>query len=114
MLDQRLITESAAYELSRLLDESGQLELAAALAEDRLNRDHVTEAVQSRPAKKKEGRPHRFCHSGNLNGYCVTVSAGETPTLAGLGEILAQLQKKLRRALEDGIDIKSFMRSLED
>jgi ParB family transcriptional regulator, chromosome partitioning protein len=112
MVDQRLIAESAGYELSRLPDEAGQLELALALAERRLNRDQVTEAVQSRLGKRKSA-PHGSRLSCKLDGYCVTFAAGKEVTLTGLGEVLAQLQKKVRRALDKNLDTKAFLRSLE-
>ena len=113
MVNQRLIAESAGYELSRLPDEAGQLELASALAERRLSRDQVTEAVQSWLGKTKEVRPNGPRLSCKLDGYCMTFAVGEEVTLTGLGEVLAQLQQNIRRALDNHMDTKAFLRSLE-
>lgn len=112
MVDDGRIPESAAYELSRLPDEQGQRELAHSVAAKRMNRDQVAEAVRSKVGKKNV-RPKSSRISWKPdNGPSITVSAEEAISLDELVESLAQLQRQAKRALDKGMDVIGFARSL--
>src|SRR5262249_35146539 len=53
MVDARQVSESAAYEISRLPDEQAQMELAWLVAARRMSRDQAAEQVRSRLGKRK-------------------------------------------------------------
>ncbi len=112
MVDDGRVPESAAYELSRLPDEQGQRELALAVAARRMNRDQVAEAVRSKVGKKNV-RPKASRISWKPeSGPSITVSADEAMTLDELIDSLAQMQRQAKRALDKGMDVIGFARTL--
>ena len=112
MVDDGRIPESAAYELSRLPDEQGQRELALGVAAKRLNRDQVADVVRSKVGKKNV-RPKASRISWKPErGPSITVAAQDAMSLDELIDSLAQLQRQAKRALDKGMDVVGFARSL--
>jgi ParB family chromosome partitioning protein len=112
MVNDGRVPESAAYELSRLDDEQGQRELAFAVAAKRLNRDQVADAVRSKVGKKNVRlKASRVCWKPE-SGPSITVAADEAMSLDELIDSLAQMQRQAKRALEKGMDVIGFARTL--
>ena len=112
MVDDGRVPESAAYELSRLPDEQGQRELALAVASKRMNRDQVADAVRSKVGKKNV-RPKASRVSWKpVSGPSITVAAQDAMSLDELIDSLAQMQRQAKRALDKGMDVVGFARSL--
>lgn len=113
MVDDGRVPESVGYEISRLRDEPAQHELALAVAAGRLNRDQVAEAVRGQLGKKN-ARPRASRLSWKPeNGPSITVSAQEALSLGELVESLSLLQRQAKRALEKGMDVVGFARTLK-
>jgi ParB family chromosome partitioning protein len=112
MVDDGRMPESVGYEISRLPDEHAQHELAGSVAAGRLNRDQVAEAVRDRIGKKNV-RPRASRLSWKpRSGPSITVSAQDALSLDDLIESLSQLQRHAKRALEKGMDVVGFARTL--
>lgn len=112
MVDDGRMPESVGYEISRLPDEYAQHELAGSVAAGRLNRDQVAEAVRDRIGKKNV-RPKASRLSWKpQSGPSITVSAQDALSLDDLIESLSQLQRHAKRALEKGMDVVGFARTL--
>lgn len=112
LVDDGRIAESVGYEISRLPDAQAQHELATSVAAGRLNRDQVAEAVRDRVGKKNvRPRTSRLSWKPET-GPSITVSTQEALSLDELIESLSQLQRHAKRALEKGLDVVGFARTL--
>lgn len=112
MVDDGRVAESVAYEISRLPDEQGQRDLATTVAARRMSRDQVAETVRSRIGKKNvRPKASRLCWKPE-SGPSITVSAHESLSLDDLIESLSLLQRQAKRALEKGMDVMGFARTL--
>lgn len=112
MVDDGRVSESAAYEISRLPDEVSQRDLAATVAAGRMNRDQAADAVRSRVGKKnvrpKAGRlPLRL-----EGGIAVTVSADKPLTWEEFNNAIDRIRKEARRLYENGKELTELARLL--
>lgn len=112
LVDDGRVSESAAYEISRITDPQGQLELANAVAAGRLNRDQVADAVRSRIGKR-----NIVSKAGRLScklegGISVTVSSADALTWDGLLTALDALKKQARKLADSGEEVASLARVL--
>ena len=102
LVDTGSLSESAAYELSRMPDETGMRELARSVVAGRLNRQAVAEAVQ-RTVGKKHVAPKASRLSCRMEGgLSVTVSAGGPLTWEALLECFDRLRKEGRKLCDAG------------
>ena len=105
------MSESAAYNISRLDDPLVQLELADAVAGKRISRDGVAEEVRRRVGKRNV-RPKAAwlsCKSGHIS---VTVSSGQPLTFDDLMSALDHIRKQAKKTYDDGKDIAALARLL--
>lgn len=96
MVDQGQLSESAAYEISRLKDADAMRELANLVVSHRLNRDQVIEAVRQKVGRKNV-QPKAGRVAGTLDGvsFSFSFAAGQlTPDL--LLKAIDQIRGKLR------------------
>ena len=106
------VPESAAYEISRLPDPAGQRKLANAVAEGRMTRDKVAEAVRERIGKRNI-RPKASRLSCHLeSGVSVTVSAGEPLTWDSLLEAIERIRKEGKKLYDSGKDLSALAQAL--
>ena len=113
MVDDGRVPESVGYEISRLRDEAAQHELAVAVASKQINRDRVADLVRGHLGKKN-ARPRASRLSWKReNGPSITVSAQEALSMGELVESLSLLQRQAKRALEKGMDVVGFARTLK-
>jgi ParB family chromosome partitioning protein len=112
MVDDGRVPESAAYEISRMPDEAGQLELARSVAAGRMNRDHVADAVRQKIGKKAT-RPKAGRLSCKLDGgISLTVSSGDALTWDDLLTALDHVRKQAKKLCDDGKDVSALARML--
>jgi ParB family chromosome partitioning protein len=112
LVDAGSVSESAAYEISRLPEEKSQRELAHAVAAGRLNRSQVTEAVH-RAIGKKKIQPKASRLSCRLDGgVSVTVSAGEPLTWDVVLEAIDRIRKEARKLCDTGKDVSALAQVL--
>jgi ParB family chromosome partitioning protein len=106
------VPPSAAYEISRLDDPAAQMELAAAVAGRRLNRDAVAEEVRRRVGRrnvKPKGAKLPLRLDG---GISVTVSAGQPLGWQELIDALDAIRKAAKKACDDGKEVQALARML--
>lgn len=113
LVDKGSVSESTAYELSRMPDEAGMRELAQAVVAKRMTRQEVAEAVQ-RMVGKKHVAPKASRLSCRLeSGVSVTVSSSDGPlTWESLLEGLDRLRKEGKRLFDSGKDISALAQLL--
>ena len=95
MVDQSIIPESSAYELSRLPDAASQLELAQAVAGG-LSRERLIEAVRGKVPKRKV-TPKAGRLAFRLGGIAVSVSAAQPLTQGNLTAIIARIRQESKK-----------------
>src|SRR5262249_25066293 len=106
------VPPSAAYEISRLDDPAGQAELARAVADRRISRDGVAEAVRSRIGRKNM-KPKAAKLPLRLDGgISVTVSAGQPLTWDDLLSTLDLIRKQAKKLCDEGKDVTALARLL--
>jgi len=108
MVDDGRVPESTAYELSRLPEMEGQLELARAVASKKLSRDQVADAVRDRVGRKNV-RPRASRLSCRMDGgVCLTLTASEPLTWDTLLSTLEAGRKAAKRLYEGGHEVTDF------
>ena len=112
MVESRAVPESTAYEISRMPDQESQRELAAAVADRRLKRDAVADAVRSRIGKRaikpKDGR--LVCRLGG--GLSISFSANESLDWTTLIEAVDRIRREARKLSDNGSEVQALARSL--
>lgn len=96
MVDDGRLSESAAYEISRLKDDDAMRELAHAVCSGRMNRDQVSEAVRKKVGKKSgTGKAGKV--AGKLDGvsFSFSFASGEL-TPETLLKTIEHIRSKLR------------------
>ena len=94
------VPPSAAYEISRLDDEHGQRELAQAVADRRISRDQVADAVRDRIGKRNV-QPKASRLAGKLDGgVSVSVSARKPLTQEILQRVIDHLKRESKKLPE--------------
>lgn len=103
LVDSGKVSESAAYELSRLPDEALQRELAAEIASGKLNRDQTAETVRNRLGNKpRPTKPGRLTAKLADAGLSFVISAaGRQVTADDVRKVIDQL-RRLEKKLYDG------------
>ena len=107
------VPPSAAYEISRLNDSQGQLELAREIADRRISRDGVAEKVRHQVGRKNM-RPKSSRLACRLEGgVSITVSSGGQPlTWDDFNAAIDRIRKEAKRLYESGKDITELARLL--
>jgi ParB family chromosome partitioning protein len=105
------VPPSAAYEISRLDDPQGQIELARAVADKRISRDGVAEKVRSQIGRKNV-RPKSSRLPLRLDGISVTVSADQPLTWDDFNGAIDRIRKEAKRLYESGKEITELARLL--
>jgi ParB family chromosome partitioning protein len=114
MVDSGRVPESTAYEISRLDDEAGQLELAHAVAAGRCSRDGVAETVRGRIGKRKT-RPRASRLACQLEGGLrISVSAADDQPLTwdAFNAAIEQIRKAAKKLYESGKEVGDLARAL--
>jgi ParB family transcriptional regulator, chromosome partitioning protein len=111
LVDDGSVSESAAYEISRLPDEASQRELASTVAAGRMNRDQAADAVRNRVGKKNV-RPKAGRLPLRLDGISVTVSADKPLTWDEFNSAIEKIRKEAKRLYENGKEITELARLL--
>jgi ParB family transcriptional regulator, chromosome partitioning protein len=101
MVDSGALTESAAYEISRIDDAGAQFELAHAAVGRRMNRDQVADAVRARLGGRQK-RPKSSRLACKHEGISISVSAGQPLTLDSLLRAIDHLRKEAKKLIEAG------------
>lgn len=112
MVDARKVSESAAYEISRLPDERSQCDLAQAVAAGGMSRDQVADAVRGRVGKRNvTGKAGRIACKLD-GGVSVTLSAGQPWTWDELLAALDRLRREAKKLCDGGKDVSALAKSL--
>ncbi len=94
-VEQGALTQSAAYEVSKLNDPQEQVVVAQAVVDQRLTRDEVGELVKAVKAKKRPAQSRPEPVAVDLGECTVTVRwkrAGELTATTALKRALDQIQ----------------------
>lgn len=105
MVDDGRLAGSAAYDISRLPDESGQLGLAEQIRTEGLNRDQVTEIVRQRVGKRAMSAKAAGRLACKLEeGVSITVTAAKPLTREMLRAAAARLSQEAKKLVSAGLD----------
>ncbi|APW58635.1 ParB/RepB/Spo0J family partition protein [Paludisphaera borealis] len=112
LVESRAVPESTAYEISRMPDADSQRELAAAVADRRLKRDAVANAVRDRIGKRavkpKAGRV--VCRLGG--GLSISISANDALDWTTIIEAIDRIRREARKLSDNGSEVQALARSL--
>jgi ParB family chromosome partitioning protein len=112
LVESRSVPESTAYEISRMPDAESQRELAAAVADRRMKRDAVAEAVRSRIGKRqvkpKAGRV--VCRLGS--GLSISISANEALDWTTVIDAINRIRREARKLSDDGEEVQALARNV--
>lgn len=113
MVDDGRVSESAAYQISRLPDAASQIEMAEAVAAGAITRDKAAEAVQDRVGKRNvKARSARLAWKPE-GGPAIALSVEDAAELNSLADALSQLARLAREAAKKDMDFTRFARSLK-
>jgi ParB family transcriptional regulator, chromosome partitioning protein len=107
MIDDGRIAPAAGYEISRLPDDESKLGLAQSVAAGGMNRNAVADAVQRRVGKKQV-QPKASRLACKLDGFSVTVTAGEPLTWDDLLGVLDRIRKEAKKLCDNGKDVSAL------
>jgi ParB family chromosome partitioning protein len=107
LVDAGKVSESAAYDLSRLADRpESQQELSHAVASKRMNRDEVTAEVRRLIGKKSAAGTPPPRIGGKFEGVSITLNTGKKqPEWDSVLKALDTLRRKLKELRDAGEDI---------
>ena len=112
MVDSGLLGESAAYEISRLPDETSQRVLAEAACNRRMTRDQVADTVRAAVGKKKVKPTSAKLPLKLEGGISVTVTASQALTWEMFNAALQQIRAEAKKLCDDGKDISELAKRL--
>jgi ParB family transcriptional regulator, chromosome partitioning protein len=112
MVDQGSVSESAAYEISRIDEPGAQMELAQAVASGTLSRDGVAAAVRGRIGQRSV-RPRAARLPLRLEGgISITVTAAQPLTWDDFNTAIDRVRREAKKFYDGGKDISELARAL--